>query len=88
MIGHVGSADRAEVDRIELLQFLAAIFRHHYAVCLVVIGAPIEALDLKTKAAVPLRKSIENLEAGSDDFLADPVGGNSGDLVFTHGTSP
>jgi hypothetical protein len=33
-------------------------------------------------------KRFERLEASSDDFRADPVGWNGGNLVFTHNETP
>ena len=67
---------------------LGAVGRHHDAVLLVVVRAPVEILEVQREFTVALGAGLQNLDAGSDDFRADAVSGNGGNPVSTHGISP
>jgi hypothetical protein len=84
MVGNVGMAGRAKQDRIVFGDLLASVDRHHAAVLLVVIAAPVEMVDLEGKAALALRDGFEHLDTGRHDFRADAVAGNGCDLVALH----
>ena len=84
VVGHIRSADGAEEDRIKALQLRHSVLRHHTPVGFVVLGAPVEVLDAKLEVAAALLQCFERLETSSDDFRADPVGRNGGNLVFAH----
>ena len=58
------------------------------AVLAVVVGAPVEVVDLEREVAVARRQRVEHLEAGGDDLGADAVGRDGGDRVFAHGGFP
>jgi hypothetical protein len=85
MVGHVRRADGAEINRIEGLQRLEPVRRHHRAVLPIVVGTPIEGFDVEADIAEPLLQALEDGEAGGDHFGADPVGGNRCNRVLTHG---
>jgi drug/metabolite transporter (DMT)-like permease len=52
----------------------------------VVVAAPVEVLELELEAACSLAASaFQHLLAGGDDFLADAVTGNGGDLTAATG---
>ncbi len=71
-----------------IADLVAPVLRHHAAVLLVVVAAPVEMVDLKRNAAVPLGQGIQYLDAGRDDLGSDTVPGNGCDLVFFHRTLP
>jgi hypothetical protein len=76
VIGNIGRADRAEIDRVEFLQRGERVRRHHHAVLAVIVGTPIEGFDIELYVAQALLEALERLNAGGDDLRADPVGGN------------
>ena len=51
---------------------------------LVVVGAPVEALEVELEAPVALGQRLENLDAGGDDFLADAITRDGCDPVAVH----
>ena len=84
MVGHVGGADGAEIKRIEVAQLVVAAGRHHDAVLLVIVRAPVEVGHVELEAAVARGAGLEHLEAGRDHLRPDTVAGNGGDLVGAH----
>ena len=52
---------------------VAAVLRHHAAVLLVVLAAPVEAVDLEPETAVARGQRLQHLEAGGNDFGSDSV---------------
>src|SRR6185437_16100137 len=66
---------------------VAAVLRHHAAVLLVVLAAPVEVVDLEGEAALALGDGGQHLDTGGYDFGADAVPGNGGDCVGFHGSS-
>ena len=63
VVGHVRGAHGAEVERVEAAQLLVPAGRHHDAVLLVVVRAPVEVGDVELEAAVALGAGLEHLEA-------------------------
>ena len=47
VVRHVRRADRAEEDRVVVLDLLAPVRGHHHAVLLVVVRAPVEVVELE-----------------------------------------
>ncbi len=85
MIGHIGRADRTEIDRIEGFQALDAALGHQHAIGLVVIRAPREILDLQRELSRRgQRRPSRTAKPGSDDFLADSITGNGCDVICLH----
>src|SRR5262245_49617426 len=82
MVGDLRVADGAEIDRVEAAQGRGPVRGHQDAVLAVIIGAPREFLDGKTKPAVALGGDPQHLEARGNDFLADAVARNGSDPVF------
>jgi hypothetical protein len=74
VIGHVGRADRAEIDGVVMPDAVPPVGRHHHAVPLVIVRAPVEMIEPERKPPLARGKRIEHLDPGSDDFLADPRG--------------
>ena len=62
VVGHARIADRAEEDRLELLQLLEAVRVHHPAVADVEVAAPRETPSSPTRPAPP--RSITSSAAG------------------------
>jgi hypothetical protein len=58
--------------------------RHHDAVLLVVVGAPVEVGDLELEAAIALGADLEHLEAGGDHLRPDAVARNGCNSMCTH----
>jgi hypothetical protein len=67
------------------LDQVEAVRRHHHAVLLVVIRAPIEVVEPQPKPAIALGAELENLYACRDDFGADAIPRDGGDPILTHG---
>ena len=88
VVGDLLAAHRAEEDRVEALQLLQAALGNVVPVLQVELRAPGEMLDLEGEAAVALREGFERLEARGDDFGADAVPGDAGELVFAHSWFP
>ena len=57
VVGHVRGADRAEVDRVEAAQPVVAARRHHHAVPLVVVRAPVEVARRRARTRRRARRS-------------------------------
>ena len=79
VVGNIGRADRAEIDRVEFLQRGETVGRHHHAVLAVIGGTPIEGFDVELHVAEALLQAFERLNAGGDDLGTDPVGRNGRD---------
>jgi len=80
VIGHAGPADRAEVDGVELLEYLKAVGRHHPARARVVLAAPAELLPVeRERPGAAGGQRVEHLAPGSDHLPADAVPGNRRD---------
>ena len=88
MIRHVRRAGGAEQDGVVFPDLVAAILGHHDAVLLVVLGTPVEMIDLELKTAVALGQRVQDLDAGGNDFGADPVARDRCDGVGLHEISP
>ena len=84
MIGHLRRADRAEIDRVMILDVLAAVRRHHQAGLAIIIGAPIELVEAPFHPALALGDRFQDLEAGRNDLLADAVARNDRDPIAPH----
>ena len=75
---------RTEQDRVVLADQIPAVLRHHAAVLLVVLAAPVEMIELECETAFALGDCGERLHAGGDDFRADAVAGDGRDRVGFH----
>ena len=88
MVRHAGSAHRAEVDGVELLQLFDAVIIHHLSVLQVEIAAPGELRPFETEAAVERSHRVEHFDPFGDYLRADSVSGNGSHSVRYHaGTS-
>ena len=88
MIGHVGRADGAEIDRIVVLDLLAAVVRHHAAGLAIKVRAPVERVEGEFECALALGERLQDLEAGRNDLVADPIAGNDRDSIAPHELIP
>ncbi len=79
MVGNVGRADRAEIDRVEGPQLIGPVGRHHHALLAIIGGAPVEGLNVEFDVADPLREALEHGDTGGDDLGTDAIGRNGGD---------
>ena len=84
VVGDFGMPGRAEQDRIVVADQIAAILRHHAAVLLVVLAAPVEVVEPDFETALALGERGERLDAGGDDLCADAVAGNGRNCVGFH----
>src|SRR5688572_28045639 len=78
MVGHLRRADGAEEDGVELPQLGEAALGNVGARAEVALRAPVEGLELQAEA---VREALEHLDAGGDDFGADPVDRDRRDAV-------
>src|SRR5687768_12727157 len=78
MVGHLGRADRAEEDGVELLQLLEPARRNVGAGFLETLRAPVEIPELDAEVAGQL---LQHFDAGRNDLVADPVAGDRRDAV-------
>src|SRR5215475_3351406 len=86
VIGHARRiADRAQVDRGEILQTSQGVIVHHPPCLQVVIAAPGEFFGLDLKAAYAGGRP-QRAQARGDYFLADAISGDDGYAVFFHGS--
>src|SRR3954470_16121459 len=81
MVGYVRRADGTEEDGVEGLQLLQAAFRDIAPRLLETLRAPVEVLELETKAVLQL---FEDFDARRDHLVADPVAGNGSDAMGLH----
>ena len=58
VVGHVRRADRAEIDGIEGAKLIDPTCRHQHAMTLVMVGAPVELLDVETKPPIALGANL------------------------------
>ena len=84
VVGHVGRADRAEIDRVMVLDLREAVRRHHDAGRAIEVRAPVERIEGEFDPAVALGEGVQDLDAGRNDLLADPVAGNDRDPIAPH----
>src|SRR5688572_23596861 len=84
MIGHVGRADRAEEDGIELLQLLESPLGDVGAGLDVALRAPVEILELQAEVDGQL---LQHFHAGRDDFVADSVTWDRRDSIGFQGSN-
>src|SRR5688500_13459433 len=77
-------ARRAEQDGIVLPDQVAAVRRHHAAVLLVILAAPVEVIDLEGEAAVTLGKRLQHFDTRRDDLGSNTVTGDRSDGVSLH----
>ena len=86
MVGHLRRADRAEIDRVVVLDPIEAVGRHHQAGRAIEVRSPVEAVEGEFDPALALGDRRERLEAGGNDLLADPVARNDRDPIAPHET--
>ena len=80
VIGHAGPADRAEVDGVELLEYLQAVLRHHPAGARVVLAAPAELVPVEREGpGAAGGQRVEHLAPGGHHLPANAVRGNHRD---------
>ena len=87
VIGDLGMARRSEQDRVVAADQVAAVLRHHAAVLLIVLAAPVEGLDVKTEAADALGEGMQNVDTCGDDLGSDAVSGDCRNLIGLHAVS-
>jgi len=80
---HIGHTHRAEVDGVELSEFIQGRLGHQFAVLQVMFAAPRELGELEADA-LTLAGGVDDLNALGHDFLADPVAGDDRDAVACH----
>src|SRR5947209_7304774 len=81
-------AASTEVDRVEWLEDLQAVLRHHPAVLQIVAAAPGERFELDPDVAVYFLGRADHLDAGLNDVLADAIAGDRRDGVRPHHGPP
>ena len=86
VVGDVGIADGAEIDRVRGAQPGHRVGRHEAAMLAVVVRAPVVVRHLQREAAVARGDRVEHLEPGADHLRANAVGGYRGDAVLGHGS--
>src|SRR3954453_5348243 len=79
VVGDVRRAHGPEQDGVEVAELVGAILRHHDTVLFVVVGPPIEVLEIQLEAAVAFGADLERLDAGINDFRSDAVASHSSD---------
>ena len=67
-----------------ILDLLAAVRRHHEAGLAIIVGAPVELVEAPFDAALALCDRFQDLEAGRNNFLANPVARNDRDPIAPH----
>ena len=77
VIGHARVANRAEKDRLELLELIEPVRIHHPALAAVELAAPRELLHLQDLR----RRALDDLECRGNDLLTDTVTRNDCDFV-------
>ncbi len=76
----VGPADGAEVQGVEALELVEPVVGHHLAVGQVVVAAgPFEELELQVQAVLA-GGGLDHAQAFGEDFVADAVTRDGGDL--------
>ena len=63
---------------------LKAILRHHHAVFAIVIASPVKACEFEIEPRLSLGQRFEQFLAGWNNFFADTITGNAGDLIGGH----
>ncbi len=73
VVRHGGKADRAKVDRVEFLERLERVGRHHPAMLEVVGTAPVERRRFQPEIAAQLGQQRQRLQAFRDNVLPDAI---------------
>ena len=86
---HVGVADGAEEDRVELAELVEAVGGQRFAGFEVAVAAPVEVLSLE-REVFELGDGLEDLDAFGGDFGAGAVAADDGDFEggAAHGRLP
>ena len=84
MIRYIRRANSTEKDGIMHLQLLQPIFRHHFAMRLVVIRPPVICPKIEGIAAITRRQRIKNGDTGLDHFRTDTVSRDGCDIECLH----
>jgi hypothetical protein len=79
-----GSADGTEQDGVKFAQLIGAVGRHHDAVLLVVVRAPIEVLKFQLELTIALGADFESRHTGRDDLRPYSISAHGGNPVSTH----
>ena len=85
VIRHIGIPCRTEQDGVLVAQRIQPIFRHHDAVLAIVVGAPVEILELEFEIRAGSGNRLQHLATRRNHFFADAVPGNGGDAISFHG---
>src|SRR4051812_27548149 len=80
VVRHVGRADRAEQDGVELLQLVEPAVRDVGAFLLVALRAPVEGSGVEGKAFLGSER-LQDFQSRWNDFVTDTVARNGGDAV-------
>lgn len=78
---HTWSAYGTKDPRVELAECLQGIFRDVPAILLIVLGAPGDMGEINVEGPKGLGQFLHYLDGGRDDFGADAIAGDGGDLV-------
>ncbi len=84
VVGNLRMPGRAEQDRVVLADQVPPVGRHHAAVLLVILAAPVEVVDLEREAAVAPGDGVQRFETGRNHFRADAVTRDRRDRVCFH----
>ena len=87
MVGNPRISDRTKEDRVELLQCLKRVRRHHASVLQVIFAPPREMLKLKRERPILFRRRIENLDALGNDLWANAITRDYRYLMNVHSKS-
>ena len=87
VVGNIGSADCAKINRAERPQNFEAVLRHPHPVFFVVVRAPGKGFYLQLKTPNLFCERPENFETRIDNFGADAIPWDSCNCVLSHSYS-
>ena len=88
VVRDVRCADRTEQNGIELSELIRAVCRHHDAVFLVVIRAPVKILEIQLELTVTLSTDLQGLHPSRDNLGTDSISAHGGNPVSSHFLAP
>ena len=83
VIRHRRVADRAEIDRVEILEAIEGIRVHHRSRAAIELAAPGKVGELE-RVRFAANGAAQDVDAGGDHLLADPVAGDHCDVECFH----
>lgn len=81
MIGYIRIAHTPEQDRVVLFQCTQSVRRHVRAFGLIARGAVIQVREVQLEGIQGRREGLEDGDGRGDNFDADAVAGDAGDIV-------